>query len=156
MVSRHAALPLVVALSLSVGCGTDERSGPSPTEPHFEITLLSEATEDVTASAVARAVTVRVLNDYFRSVRNGSGSPRTLAVDSIMAGGTVTWRWGGSPHNVAPVGHTQFRRSPTRGAPFTYGPIRFNQRGRYLYRCTLHSQLSGGRPVGMAGVIHVR
>ncbi|MDQ3810913.1 MAG: hypothetical protein M3336_11535 [Chloroflexota bacterium] len=157
MLSRRTTLPLVLTMLLFSACGGDERSNHPPTAPmpQFE-GLRSPNARTPSVQALPRAVGVQVRNNFFRSVRNGSGGPSRQAVDTVVVGGTVTWRWFGGPHNVTPVFHSQFRASPTRGAGFTYGPVRLNTRGRFLYRCTIHSRLVGRRPVGMAGVIVVR
>jgi plastocyanin len=107
------------------------------------------------------AATVEVHSNFFLSVRNGSGSNPgvfgSVAVDTIAVGGTVTWRWMGHEHNVTPFGNTAFAASPTRSAPFTFGPITFDNPGTYRYRCTIHSQvLDPLGLVGMRGEIVVR
>jgi hypothetical protein len=107
------------------------------------------------------SVTVEVHNDFFLSLRNGSGANPglfgSLAVDTIGAGGTVTWRWAGQGHNVTPYQNSAFTPSPTQSAPFTFGPITFASPGTYLYRCTVHSQVvQFFGLVGMRGEIVVR
>jgi plastocyanin len=113
-----------------------------------------------TATPLPTAVTVNVANNFFRSLRNGSGDEGGLfghaAVDTIAVGGTVTWEWVGRGHNVTPYG-TAFTESGTHSLPFTFGPITFNARGEYTYRCTIHSRVE--RYLGlilMRGVIIVR
>ena len=114
-----------------------------------------------TAEDFPGAATVEIHDDFFLSVRNGSGSSPDLfgseAVDTIAAGGTVTWQWSGQPHNVTPFENTAFTASGTHGTPFTFGPVTFSTPGTYRYRCTIHSQVipSFGL-VGMRGRIVVR
>jgi plastocyanin len=104
---------------------------------------------------------VEVHNDYFLSVRNGSGANPTmfgsLAVDTIGVGGTVTWNWAGQGHNVTPTGNSAFVASGTQSAPFTFGPVTFNMPGTYGYRCTNHSRVVDFFGlIGMRGEIVVR
>jgi len=119
----------------------------------------STVTFNATATPIATAVTVEVRNDFFRSLRNGSGGSSTFlasyARDTIAVGGTVTWVWVGQNHNVTPA-FSGSSLSGTQNAPFTLGPITFTSPGTYTYRCTNHSQLLGDLIVGMAGVIIIR
>ena len=107
------------------------------------------------------AAVVEAHNDYFLSVRNGSGANPTmfgsLAVDTIGVGGTVTWNWAGQGHNVTPYTNPAFAATSTHSAPFTFGPVPFDMPGTYYYRCTNHSQfVVYFELVGMRGVIVVR
>ena len=111
-----------------------------------------------TATPLATAVTVEVHNDFFRSVRNGSVSGSDLfeyAVDTIAAGGTVTWVWMGQNHNVTPS-FSGSSLSGNQDAPYTLGPITFSTPGRYEYRCTNHSHFLADIVIGMAGRIVIR
>jgi plastocyanin len=114
-----------------------------------------------TAEDFPSAATVEVHDNFFLSVRNGSGSNPgvfgSLAVDTISVGGTVTWQWSGHGHNVTSYGNAAFDPSPTQSAPFTFGPITFATPGTYLYHCTIHSQVVDYLGlVGMRGEIVVR
>ncbi len=119
----------------------------------------SPVTFNATATTIATAVTVEVRNDFFRSLRNGSGGGSgflgNLARDTIAAGGTVTWVWVGQNHNVTPA-FSGSSLSGTQNAPFTLGPITFTSPGVYTYRCTNHSHLVSDLIVGMAGIIVIR
>jgi plastocyanin len=119
----------------------------------------SPVTFNATATPIATAVTVEVRNDFFRSLRNGSGSSSTFfanyARDTIAVGGTVTWVWVGQNHNVTPA-FSGSSLSGTQDAPFTLGPITFTSPGTYTYRCTNHSQSAGDLVLGMAGIIVIR
>jgi adhesin/invasin len=113
------------------------------------------------ATILPAAAVVEVHNDYFLSVRNGSGANPTmfgsLAVDTIGVGGTVTWNWAGQGHNVTPYTNPAFAATSTHSAPFTFGPVPFDMPGTYYYRCTNHSQfVVYFELVGMRGVIVVR
>jgi plastocyanin len=93
-----------------------------------------------------------VQNDNFLSNQNGTNSP---AVDTVAAGGTVTWPWAATatnPHDVTSSGSPSFASSTTQPQPFTYGPITFATPGTYLYFCTQH----GSPTAGMRGRIVVR
>lgn len=123
----------------------------------------STVTFSATAEGIPMTATVEVRNHFFRSLRNGSGSEFTPtpfgepAVDTIAVGGTVTWQWIGQGHNVTPYQNSAFTESGTHDTPFTFGPITFNSRGRYRYRCTNHSSVVDFLGlVGMRGEIVVR
>jgi plastocyanin len=75
-------------------------------------------------------------------------------VDTVAAGGTVTWNWGGVGHSVISDGPPSFTSEPTlQSAPFSYGPLTFGTAGTYHYHCSAHGSAAGG---GMAGSIVVR
>jgi len=86
----------------------------------------------------------------------GSGGSFTFSpkVDTVAAGGTVTWNWAGNGHSVISDGPQSFTSQPTlQSAPFTYGPITLNTVGTYNYHCSAHGSAAGN---GMAGTIVVR
>jgi len=77
----------------------------------------------------------------FVSGHNGSSN---AAVDTIAAGGTVTWSWTGSlPHSVQSVGSTSFASSATMTGSGTYA-VTFPTAGTYQYDCAVHGQLMTG------------
>lgn len=104
----------------------------------------------LTASALPNAITIQVINSRFNP-----------AVDTVAAGGTVTWDWvaGSQQHNVVSTGSPGFTSEPaTYPADSTVfdGPhshqFQFNGAGTYRYYCTDH-----GTPTsGMKGSIVVR
>lgn len=113
------------------------------------LTFTATAADPVPVPATAN-VTVR--NDNFLSVRNATLNP---AVDTVAAGGTVTWTWAAgatNPHDVTSTGAPSFPNSSTQPQPFTYGPITFTTPGTYSYFCTQH----GAPGAGMRGRIVVR
>jgi plastocyanin len=121
----------------------------------------SPVTFHATAMVFALAAVVEVHDDYFLSVRNGSGGNPTLfgsrAVDTIAVGGTVSWQWVGSGHNVTPTAASAFTASGTQSAPFSFGPVTFDRPATYGYRCTNHSRVVDFFGlIGMLGVIVVR
>jgi plastocyanin len=98
---------------------------------------------DETADPLPTDITIQVAQ---------SGLTFTPKVDTIAAGGTVTWHWVGSDHSV-----TKDAASPAftdhdvlELAGFNFGPIQFNSAGTYTYHCKLHVN------VGMVGSIVVR
>jgi hypothetical protein len=110
------------------------------------------------ASTFPISATVEVRDNYFLSMRNGSGANPgffgSIAVDTIAVGGTVTWQWVGQSHNVTDAPSIN---SGTHSAPFSFGPLTFDQAGDYFYRCTIHSSFSWYFDlVGMRGRIVVR
>ena len=93
---------------------------------------------------VAGSVTIGSGIQYV-SGHNGSMNP---AVDTIVAGATVTWTWtGGLPHGVRSVGTPSFASSPAHTGSGTY-TVTFTDPGTYKYDCSVHGQ-------GMTGTIVV-
>ncbi len=140
-------------------------AGNAPGQNTMKATVMgltgSPVTFHATGTTLSPAVTVEVHSDFFLSLRNGSGANPTelgsVAVDTIAAGGTVTWQWVGNGHNVTPYQNTAFTASPTQSAGFTYGPITFTTPGTYTYRCTIHSGVVNILGLlGMRGRIVVR
>ena len=77
----------------------------------------------------------------FVSGHNGSTN---TAVDTIAAGGTVTWTWTGSlPHSIQSVGSPSFASSSTMTGSGTYA-VTFTAPGTYQYDCAVHGQLMTG------------
>jgi len=92
--------------------------------------------------------------DIAIEVRNNAFFP---VVDTVAVGGTVTWNWVGSGHNVTSVLTPAFSpASATENTGFTFGPITFNVAGTYRYICTIHGFVNGQTTSGMAGTIVVR
>jgi hypothetical protein len=114
-----------------------------------------------TAAPLPTAITIEVHNNFFRSVRNGSGGgsglPADNARDTVAVGGTVTWVWEGQNHNIKQeLPPPPISLSGNHDAPFTLGPITFSSPGIVFYRCTNHSSWLGDFATGMAGIILVR
>ena len=88
------------------------------------------------------------------TVGNGGSLTFSPKVDTVAAGGTVTWNWGGVGHSVISDGPQSFTSHSTlESTPFTYGPITLNTVGTYNYHCSAHGNANGA---GMAGTIVVR
>ena len=89
---------------------------------------------------------VTVGNIFFRSVRNGTANP---AVDTIAAGGSVTWAWNAAgSHSIQSTGVPDiFRNSVVMsGANDTY-TVTFRNPGTYSYQCAVHGAAMTGRIV---------
>ncbi len=90
---------------------------------------------------------VEVGNNLFRSAHNGSCNP---AVDTIAAGGTVTWTWtatGSVSHSVRSQGTPSFPSSNIlvgNGASYSF---QFTTPGTYRYDCAVHGSAMTGRVV---------
>jgi plastocyanin len=134
-------LSTVLALALIAGC-----SGSAATEPPPDG---GPTGGDTDGGAAPPTASVSVGNNVFTSVHNGSANP---AVDTIAAGGTVTWTWtntGGVQHSVRSLGLTIFRNSVvTSGDGSTYQVV-FRRAGTYQYDCAIHG-------AAMTGTIVVR
>jgi len=76
---------------------------------------------------------------------NGSQNP---AVDTVMAGATVTWTWNesGTLHRVQSTGSPTFTSEPetqsTSGATYK---VMFASPGTYTYDCSVHPSVMIGR-----------
>jgi plastocyanin len=90
------------------------------------------------------SVTVTLGNNFFRSDRNRSANP---AVDSVVAGGKVTWKWvntGSVPHNVQSVGTPSFRSSDIESVNGSTYELTFTTPGSYRYNCAIHGDMMTG------------
>jgi plastocyanin len=90
------------------------------------------------------AVTVSVGNNFFRSDRNGSVNS---AVDTIVAGSKVTWKWVNTaavPHNVESVGMPGFTSGGVETGNGSTYELTFTSPGTYRYNCAIHGDLMTG------------
>jgi len=89
-------------------------------------------------------VAVIVGNNFMKSGHNGSVNP---AVDTVAAGGSVTWTWtntGSVPHGIQSLGSPIFRNSTVlTGNGSTYR-VTFNTAGIYQYDCVVHGAMMSG------------
>ena len=86
------------------------------------------------------AIAVSVGDFFFKSGRNNTQNP---AVDTVAAGGTVTWTWvGAANHSVLSTGATSFTSSTIK-ATGTYA-FTFNTIGTYTYECGVHGSSMTG------------
>jgi plastocyanin len=94
-------------------------------------------------------VAVTVANISFQSGHNGSVNP---AVDTVAAGGKVTWTWTGAgsvPHTVQSVGAPSFASSAIETGDGSRYELTFTAPGSYRYNCAIHGDM-------MTGIIVVR
>ncbi len=104
---------------------------------------------DTGGGAAPPTAAVSVGNNVFKSGHNGSANP---AVDTIAAGGTVTWTWtntGGVQHSIRSLGLTIFRNSVVKSGDGSYYQARLARPGTYQYDCAIHG-------AAMTGTIVVR
>ena len=90
------------------------------------------------------AVSVTVGNNLFRSDRNSTVNP---AVDTVLAGGTVTWTWvntGVVPHTVQSLGTPSFTSSALESSSGSSYQLTFNAPGKYQYNCAVHGNMMTG------------
>ena len=90
---------------------------------------------------------VSVGNDFFRSVAQGSQNP---AVDTIEAGGTVTWTWSAAgSHSIRSTGipPAVFRNSVVLSTAGSSYAATFIHPGTYDYDCGVHGAVMTGRIV---------
>ena len=92
---------------------------------------------------------ISVGNIFFKSGHNGSANP---AVDTVAAGGTVTWTWtntGSVPHSVESLGSPIFTNSVMKSGDGSTYQVMFATPGTYQYDCAIHG-------AAMTGTIVVR
>jgi plastocyanin len=102
----------------------------------------SPVTLHATVSAFATSAAVQLGNFFFTSGRNNTSNP---AVDTIAAGGTVTWTWAGGSHSVESTGSPSFTTSTVKTSG-TYA-VTFATPGTYTYDCGVHGASMTGRVV---------
>ena len=125
MISR---LPAGIVLALLAGCS----GGTSATDPPGD------------GGAAPPAAAVSVGNNLFESAHNRSTNP---AVDTIAAGGTVTWTWtnsGGVQHSVRSLNSPIFRNSVVKSGDGSTYQARFARAGSYEYDCAIHGAAMTG------------
>lgn len=95
-----------------------------------------------TSSPLATTAAVQVGDDFFKS----SGNTSSPAVDTIAAGGTVTWTWTGAVnHSVQSTGSPSFTSSTIKSSG-TYS-FTFVSAGTYTYNCAVHGNAMTGTVV---------
>jgi probable HAF family extracellular repeat protein len=90
---------------------------------------------------------VTVGTSFFASNHNRTINP---AVDTIPAGGTVTWTWVSGPavrHSVLSSGANSFPSSQLQGGVGLTYKVTFTQPGEYPYTCSAHPTIMRGRIV---------
>ena len=124
------ALSMALALLAMVACSGDDPASPGDGGP-------GPGGGPVGAVTVGSGI-------RFLSQHNGTANP---AVDTIVAGGAVTWQWSGSlPHSVKSIGTTRFTSSPTLTGTGTHAAT-FATPGTYRYQCGVHGAAMSGTVV---------
>jgi adhesin/invasin len=105
--------------------------------------LTGSVTFHATVVSFPASASVQVGDNFFKSGRNNGSNP---AVDTISAGGTVTWTWSGaSSHSVQSTGSPAFTSS-TITSSGTYA-FTFATAGTYTYDCAVHGASMSGTVV---------
>lgn len=147
-VSRSAA---ILAVSPVTGLSTTATGvGNGSTRVVFHVPAVPTGVDSTTVTvtnqttpAPPSAIGVTIADNSFRSVRNLGINP---AVDTLAAGGTVTWTWtGGVQHNVTSTGSPTFANSTSKTTG-THAVI-FATPGTYTYECSIHGAPMTGRVV---------
>jgi plastocyanin len=115
--------------------------------PYFLLPLgLLACGDDGPREPAPATAAVTVGNDYFRSDRNGT---ENQAVDTVRAGGTVTWTWVelDGYHSVEPVGTADFTPSDVISGQGSRYQVTFPAAGTYEYECGVHGAPMRGRIV---------
>jgi plastocyanin len=89
-------------------------------------------------------VAVIVGNNFMKSGHNGSVNP---AVDTVAAGGSVTWTWtntGSVPHGIQSLGSPIFRNGTVLTGNGSSYRVTFNTAGTYQYDCLVHGAMMSG------------
>ena len=97
------------------------------------------------AAPLTAAVTVG--NIFFKSGHNGSTNS---AIDTVAAGGTVTWTWtssGNVPHSVQSLGSPSFTSSAIQTGDGSTYQVQFTTPGTYQYDCAVHGTMMSGTVV---------
>jgi plastocyanin len=89
---------------------------------------------------------VSVGNIFFQSVRNGSMDP---AVDTVAAGGTVTWTWTEAGTHSVRFDDPALSESPAFADDGSVFSMPFPAAGTYTYDCGVHG-------LAMTGTVVVR
>lgn len=153
---RHMMMVLVgglLATSVLAGC-SDNNSTPTspgtPTSPAPTPTPTPTPPGGGTGGATPSTAAVTVGDIFFKSVRNGSSN---TAVDTVAAGGTVTWTWASNeslPHSVQSMGSPSFASSAIQSGPGKTYQVKFTTPGTYQYDCAVHGPLMTGTIVVLA------
>ncbi len=83
----------------------------------------------------------------FTSAHNGTANP---AVDTVTAGGTVSWTWSGNQgisHSVQSIGSSTFASSSILSGDGQTYTVTFPTPGTYQYDCAVHGRAMTGTVV---------
>jgi len=142
---RIQALLAVGLMVAFAACSGDNST--SPTGPTTPPAGGGGGTGGGGGGATPTTAAVTVGNIFFKSVRNGSAN---AAVDTVAAGGTVTWTWvttGSVPHSVQSLGSPSFTSSAIQTGSGTTYQVTFTAPGTYQYDCAVHGTMMTGRIV---------
>jgi len=137
MHSTKRLMPFVVITTLLMGCG-GSASAPTSVPPGGG------------GGPPSTSATVTVGNDFFRSNRNRTTN---TAVDTVVAGGKVTWTWsstGSVSHSVQSLGAPTFTSGPIVASDGNTYEQTFPTPGTYRYNCAVHGNLMTGTIVVIA------
>jgi plastocyanin len=142
-------LDRVLVVSVLAGCGGSMTTSPGGSPPGNGDGGGTGGGDAASGGAVPNAVTVTVGNNFFGSDRNRSVN---AAVDTVAAGGKVTWVWaatGRVPHTVQSTGKPSFTSSAVETEEGSRYELTFTAPGSYRYNCAIHGDL-------MSGIVVVR
>jgi len=126
-----------VALAVLAGCSGNSPTSPPPAGGDTGGPPAGGGTPPLTAA-------IAVGNISFKSGHNGSVNP---AVDTVAAGGTVTWTWtstGNVPHSVQSLGSPSFTSSAIETGDGSTHQVVFSTPGTYQYDCAVHGSMMTG------------
>jgi hypothetical protein len=87
------------------------------------------------------SVAINVGNVFFRSVHNGSTDP---ALDTVAAGGTVTWTWIETGTHSVRFDDASLPESPAFSDGGSVFSMAFPAAGTYTYDCGIHGPVMAG------------
>ena len=132
------ALTLAVLAGCSSGSSTPtDPPGPGPGPDPQPAPGPAPAPAPTTAAII-------VGNIFFKSGHNGSTNQ---AVDTVAAGGTVTWTWtntGNVPHSVESEAAPNFTSSDILTGGGSTHQVTFSTPGTYRYDCAVHGAAMSG------------
>jgi plastocyanin len=133
----------LLAAALLAGCGSDSSTAPSTGNGG-----VGGGTGGGTPATGNAAVTVGDI--FFKSAQNGSSN---TAVDTIVAGASVTWTWAAGeslPHSVQSTGTPSFASSAIQSGGGKSYQVKFPTAGTYQYDCAVHGKSMTGTIVVQA------
>jgi hypothetical protein len=146
------SLLTAAVLAMFAGCSGDstptDPAGPGPAPTPAPAPAPGPAPAPAPAPAPPTAAII-VGNVFFKSGHNGSTN---RAVDTVAAGGTVTWTWtstGNVPHSVESEASPSFTSSAIKTGDGSTHQVTFSTPGTYQYDCAVHG-------AAMSGTIVVR
>jgi plastocyanin len=133
----------LLAAGLLAGCGSDSSTSPSTGNG-------GGGGGATPGSPAPGSAAVSVGDIFFKSARNGSSN---TAVDTVVAGGNVTWTWAAGeslPHSVQSLGSPSFASSAIQSGGGKSYQVTFPTTGTYQYDCAVHGKMMTGTIVVQA------